>query len=382
MILLLRGGDELGIRRRLQHLKDEADGGTGMLTTNLVQIDGRQATANEILAAVLTPPFLAPRRLTIVEGFLDRWERRQAPREEGDGGATPDREAGPPGSEARGARITEFEPFFAAVEAGLPESAWLVLTGGEPQATNAMVARLKKIGTGVTEEVLSEPRREALPRFIRDEAAARGVRFRASRAAEEHWDSEDWVRRPENDPIALLAAITNGNTLAIANELDKLALYTMGRDVTVDDIYTLCSGEREITQFNLLDAIQDGKVAEALGYLDRLMAADDVTQYVITMLTTRFRQTAIVAELMEAGASDEEVGRAMGNAGRYEGLRRAGMNRARRIGSEGARAALIAIADCDYRSKKGDVESEVALEALVTRLARMAAAGDRAGGRR
>jgi DNA polymerase III delta subunit len=360
VILLLRGGDELAIRRRLQRLKDEADAGTGMLATNLVTVEGRDARPEDIIGPAMTPPFLAPQRLVIVERFLDRWEGR----------ASQDDQPGQEASLPRGMR--QFEPLFAALEQGLPPTTVLVFTGGPPAATNAMVSRLKKI-PGAAEEVHDEPRRDDLLRFIRDEAAARGLRFRTSRAAGEHWESEDWVRRPESDPIALIAAITNGSTLAIANELDKLALYTMGREATVDDVYTLCSGEREVTQFNLLDAVQDGKAAEAVHHLDRLMAADDVTQYVLTMLTTRFRQTAAVAELIEKGAPEEEIGRAMGNAGRYPGLRQAGIRRARAYGTAGARAALSAIAEADYRGKKNEVRHEVALELLVIKLARMAA---------
>ncbi len=357
MILMVRGGDELGIRRRLQRLKDEADGGSGMLATNLSQIAGRDATASDILGPAMTPPFLAPRRLVIVEGFLDRWDGRgQAQREDGKEPAQP-RTLGP------------FEVMLTALEGGVPESTILVFTGGDLAQSNAMAARLKKLGA--TEEVFREPQKDELLRFVRDEGAARGVRFRASKATGEHWESGEWLRRPEADPVALLAGITNGSTLAISQELDKLALYTMGREVTVDDVYTLCSGDREVTQFNLLDAIQDGKAADALHHLDRLMEKEDVTQYVLTMLTTRYRQTAVVAELMEAGATEDEVGRAMGNPGKYPGLRQAGMRRARRVGSDGARAALAAIAETDSRGKKNEIRHDVGLEMLVTKLARL-----------
>jgi DNA polymerase III delta subunit len=358
MILLLRGNDELARKRRIQALKDEADGGSGMLLTNLVEIDGRDAKAEDITGPAMTPPFLAPLRLVIVERFLDRWEGREQRVDE----------SGEP-IQPRG--LGQFEPLFAVLNAGIPPTTALVLTGAGSGA-NAMVTRLKKDTPGVTEEVHDEPRKDDLIRFIRDEAAARGVRFRGSRAVDEHWDSDEWMRRPQSDPVALLAGISNGNTLAIVNELDKLALYSMGRDVTVDDVYTLCSGDREVTTFNLLDSIQDGKPGDALHYLARLREKDDVDQYVLTMLTTRFRQTAVMAELLEAGAPDTEVARAMGNAGKYEGLREMGKRRARAIGSSGARAALQAIVETDYRLKKNEIRAEVAVEVLVLKLARMA----------
>jgi len=382
VILLLRGGDELAQRRRLQRLKDDADGGTGMLTTNLTQVEGRDARAADIIGPAMTPPFLAPQRLVIVNGFLDRWESdfggSEAPKEKADGEAGQEPTGAQPAAKGSGASrqprgLPQFEPLFAALERGLPPSTVLVLEGGAPKRSNAMVARLKRI-PGVTEEILNEPRKEALLRFVRDEAAARGVRFRASRGTAEHWESGEWMQRQEADPVALLAGITNGHTLAITNELDKLALYTMGREVTVDDVYTLCSGEREVNQFNLLDAIQDGKAAEALHHLDRLRDEADVDQLIIAMLTTRFRQTATVAELMAERVPETEIARALGNAGRYEGLRKAAMRRAGRVGIEGARAALAAIAEADYRAKKGETKHGLGVELLVLKLSRMAAA--------
>ena len=359
MIRLLRGGDELSRRRRLQALKDEADGGTGMLVTNLVQIEGKDAKVEDILGPAMTPPFLAPKRLVIVERFLDRWDGTNVS-EEGESA---------PRRAPRG--LGAFDPLITALGAGIPETTELVFTGGPVVKANPMVAQLKGI-SGVVEEVHEEPRREDLLRFIRDEAGARGVRFRASRATDEHWDSEDWVQRRESDPLALLAAITQGNTLAISNELDKLALYTMGRDVTVDDIYDLCSGDRDVTVFNLLDAIQDGKTGDAVHHLRRLTEREEVGQMLISMLSTRFRQTAVVAELIESGAGEEEVGRAMGNAGRYPGLRQAGMRRARRVGVQRCLDALAMIVDYDYRAKKNEIHHEVALELLVTKLSELA----------
>lgn len=359
MILLLRGGDELAVRRRLAELKSEADGGTGLLTTNLTQIEGKDAKAEEIVAAAMTPPFLAPKRLVIVDRFLDRWESTRAERDAGDE---------PP---AEPKTFTQYDRLFAALESGIPPSTSLVITGGAVGRSNPMARRLKGI-KGVTEEVYSEPKkRDEIARFIRDEGAARGIRFRGSRSTEEHWDSEDWVQRQESDPVQLLASITHGGTLAIASELDKLALFAMGRDVTVDDVYTICSGGRETTQFALVDAMQDGNVQEALTALAALTAKEDVSQLLLTQIATRYRQAATVASLIEAGAEEAEITKALGPAGNYPGLRKAAVSRARRIGVAGAVAAMEAIVEADYHAKKNEIDADLALELLVIRLSGM-----------
>lgn len=358
MIVLLRGGDELATRRRLAELKEEADGGTGLLTTNLIQIDGKDAKAEEIIGAAMTPPFLAPKRLVIVDRFLDRWESTRRDADDGNE---------PPAPKT----FVQYEKLFEALEGGVPPTTSLVITGGATGRSNPMATRLKKI-QGVAEEVYAEPkRRDDIARFIREEAAVRGIRFRGAPASAAHWDSEDWQQKRETDPVSLLGSITQGGTLAIAGELDKLALYAMGREVTVDDIYEICSGERETTQFVLLDAMQDGNVRDALNALARLMATDDVSQLLLTQMTTRYRQVAVVASLLESGAPEDEIGRALGPAGNYPGLRKAALARARRIGVAGATAAIEAIVDADYRSKKNEVDGDIALELLVIHLAAM-----------
>ena len=364
MIVLLRGGDELAMRRRLVELKDEADGGTGLLSTNLVQIDGKDAKAEEIVAAAMTPPFLAPKRLVIVDRFLDRWESTRA--EGADDAAPPEPKT-----------FAQYDRLFVALESGVPPSTSLVITGGAVGRSNPMVKRLKSI-KGVAEEVYSEPkRRDEIARFIREEGAARGIRFRSAPANASHWDNQDWQQKRESDPVALLANVTHGGTLAIAGELDKLALYAMGRDVTVDDVYEICSGEQETTQFALVDAMQDGNVRDALNALAALTAKTDVGQLLLTQMATRYRQVATVASLIDAGAEEAEIGKALGAAGNYPGLRKAAMTRARRIGVAGATAAMEAIVEADYHGKKNEIDSDLALELLVIRLAEMAAARGR-----
>ena len=350
MLLLLRGGDELAIRRRLAELKAEADGGSGMLMTNLIAIEGRDATAEAIVAAASTPPFLAPQRIVLVEAFLDRWESR--------------------GDQRAPRSVEPFAPLFKAA-GGLPPTTMLILTGGAPGRTqNPMVKRLTE--SGAKDELHAAPEKEALIRFIREEGATRGIRFRTGAAGEPHWDSEEWLRRSVNDPVALLATVTNGNTLMISSELDKLALYTMGREVTVDEVYAVCSGTRDVNDFQLLDAINDGNLGEALTTLAKRWEDLGSGQLLLALLATRYRQLALVADAIEHNATAEEIGRILGPAGRYEGLRNAAIRRAKKLGTGGVRAAFEAIVETDRAHKSGVIRDELtAMEILVASLARL-----------
>ncbi|MFN0093372.1 MAG: DNA polymerase III subunit delta [Dehalococcoidia bacterium] len=361
MIVILRGANSVALRRRLQQLKDETDGGSGMLDANYASIDGKDAKPFDILAPAMTPPFLAPRRLVVVDGFLDRFETRGEPR-------------------ASGARpIDAFEDVFKTIDSGLPPTTTVVFTGSEARATNPAVARLKQL-RGATDEEYGEMRGPELLRYINEEAASRGITFRTGPSREAHIANEEWERArgsgeaTQSNPAALIAALTNGDTSAIANELDKLALYTLGRAATVDDIYEACAGERDVTTFAFADALMDGKLGQALQTLGRVLRDSGNSQPLLGLLVTRYQTLGEVVDLLARNAPQEDVVKALGNAGKYPGLRDAALARARRHGEAGVRGAFEAIVEFDRRHKLGEVDEEVGLDILVTKLCRVATA--------
>ncbi|MGI8926479.1 MAG: DNA polymerase III subunit delta [Tepidiformaceae bacterium] len=338
------GGDQLAIRRRLQELKDETDGGSGMLTTNLLFIEARDAKPHDIIAPASSPPFLGPRRMVVVEGMVERFE----PREE------------------RGGGVRSIEPMralFTALEAGLPETTTLVFTAGTHSRRNAFVAALAKV-PGVIIEEHSELKRGDVLRYIRDAAALRGLRFRAgpSRRAIEGGDQ----RERETDPVVLLQSLLQSDTLAIENELDKLYLYTLGGDVTVDTVAEVCAGARQATIFEFVDGVMDGDLRKGYAALDVLRRGSESHEELLFALLGGYRRVATVIDLLEGGATPEAVGVAIKLP--YPGLRDAAIARARRLGPAGLRAAYEALVDADRAHKMGEIKEDVALEVLIARL--------------
>jgi hypothetical protein len=337
----------------------------------------------------MTPPFLAPKRLVLVENFLTRFTARdtgsrpQAAARDGRG-EEDDGEAVVAAPPTRGDRALEaFEPVLAQIEANLPETTTLVFTLPPPEREafararrNAMVERIRKM-PGAAIEDYPELKGEALLRHIREEAGLRGLRFRQGAPAGAR-PAEAGGRRVETDPVAALAAITQGDTLAIAGELGKLALYTMGRDATMDDVYAICSGEREARFWDFADAVMDGNLGVALELLPRLQAIYPADQAILAQLIGRYRTAAGVVDLLEAGAGREEIDRALGNVAKYDRLRDAALRRARRLAHGGLRQAWTAFVETDRAMKLGEIDDDLALELLVLRLcgesgARMAA---------
>lgn len=351
MIHLLHGANSLGILRRLQELKDEADGGTGMLATNYLSIDGREAKPHQVLGPAMSPPFLAPKRLVVVENLLERFEQS--------GELRSSRSLGPQ------------QPLLEGLKAGVPGSTSLVFVAHRELRRNPLLAELKKL-PGAIDEPFPELKKDELVRFVRDEAAAHGIRFRNGPPRQSHPASEEWERGTQSDPALLLAALTNGDTMRIGTELQKLALYTLGREATVDDVYELVGSDREVETLAWVDLVMDGRLFEALDGLDVLRREPkyDSDAGALAILLGRYRALAAIIDLQEQGASMDEIAKAMGGAGKWPNLVKRANDRARRIGPEGLRAAFAAIVEADRTHKLGEVDEQIATEIMLGKLAR------------
>lgn len=360
MLVLLFGGNELAIQRRLAELREQADGGSGMLESNTNLIDGRDTKPNDIISPAMAVPFLAPHRLVLVEHFLERFEARDG---------------------QRGARsISAFDPLFAALESGLPETTMLVFVGLpfrsqydrriSVSAKNPMVARLAKVPGALVEEKPGIAAKH-MPEFIRGEAKRYGLTFRPGKHANRLAPGE--VLPEESDPAVLLANLINDDTLSLANELEKLRLYTGGGEITVAEVNRVCSGERQADNFKFRDAVLDGRLGRALETYSLIHRDGQSTQGLLVALADGYRQLALILDALEDGANNVEIGKLMGKAGSFPGLRDAAIRRARNLGRERLRHAFAAIVEADRQTKTGEVNDEVAFDVLLARLCDLAA---------
>ncbi|MBN9491940.1 hypothetical protein J0H33_01135 [bacterium] len=360
MIIAVFGGDEARIRARLQELRDEADGGSGMLESNLTVLDGRDLKPPDVLGPVMSVPFLSAKRLVIVEHLLERYEPRYEART----------------SRGRSLPAT-LEPLFEALGQGIPPTTILVFVGlplyvdSRPAAVskkNLVVQAVAGI-PGATVEEYPAPAGKALIPYIEKAATARGLHLRQGKQG---FAPGEPIPR-DAGPAALLAALTQGNTLANASAIDKLALFKNGDpDVTMADVYHVCAGERVAGQFDIGDAVLDGDLGRALEALALLHEQGEDTGATLSVLANTYRRLAPVVELVADGAPAEELDRALGNVARYPNLRDRAIRRARKIGVDGLRAAFDALTTADRESKSGVVDRELAVELALARLCSIA----------
>ena len=258
MIYSLSGDDDFTIRETLAGMK-ESVGTPDVRDVNIVTL-GPDVSLDEFTANASTVPFLADKRLVLVEGLLGKFERGGGRRS---------------GSAANGKKgIAEWER-LPVVLANVPESTDVVFVDGRLSASNPL---LKLIQERVTARTFNPPGPRELRMWIADRARSEGAQI-------------------EERAVQMLAETVGSDLPVIASELRKLALVASGRAIAVEDVDRMVSYAQESNIFASVDAIVEGRVSEALGLVHGLLEGGSPTGYLITMIARQVRLLILAKEI-------------------------------------------------------------------------------------
>ncbi|MFQ6019880.1 MAG: DNA polymerase III subunit delta, partial [Dehalococcoidia bacterium] len=326
------GRDSFSRHQALAALKASLDT-DAMLQSNTSVLDGRQVSPEEVVTVCSTVPFLGAQRLVIVEGLLARFEgegrgRGRRRTRKGDGG------------DALG-------PWRALADHvdHMPPTTTLVLVDEDVTDANPL---LKELGTKAQVRRFPPLKQKDVPAWVQGRAGEIGLTISVA-------------------AVKLLAELVGNDLWALASELDKLAAYADGQRLDEAEVRALVSAAREVTVFPLVDAIVEGRAAQATKLLHKLMAQGAEATYLLHMILRQYRHLALAREMLEQGAGAAAIGerlnlrnqfaleRLLQQAGRYD--------RARLL------AAYRRLVDADAAIKRGVYSDELALELLVQDLA-------------
>jgi DNA polymerase-3 subunit delta len=302
----LLAGDEPLLRDDALEALRVAVLGDGASDFDFDRLEGSGTKPAALLDAVETLPVLARRRLVIVNEPEAR----------------------------RGARgLTE----------GIPETVERVGVGGTCVLAVAAAkadrrARWVKAFGDAVVECAAPTRSREIAAFIRGEAERQGVRL--GRGVAE-----------------LLADRTGPQLLLLRNEIAKLALLAgEGKSVTREHVAAGTASLAEAPIWDLTDAIGEGRAADALGVLGKLLSAGAPGPVVLGSLTSHFRR------LMRVAHGAAVAGPPF--------VRKKLETQARRYGPRRLRGSLDALHQTDLALKgAGALRPELALERLVIALA-------------
>lgn len=310
--------------RREAYLALRASIETEMGPPDTMLVDGREARVEEVLLACRTVPFLGSGRLIVIEGLLSRFDDASGRRgrRRRDGAALG----------GWGALVEE--------AASLPDSTVVVFLDGEVRRGNPLLEALTHIASEVRD--FRPPQRPALPRWIAQRAAQVGV---------------------DMDPRAVqtLASIVGPNLWALATEIDKLATYSDGAQVTAEDVDAVGPG-REANLFAMVDAVVEGRRQEAMATLRQLLDAGEPPQRILALIVRQYRNMVL---LRDTGGSGTGPASAAAQLDLPEFALRRLQQQASRYTIGRLRAAYQCLLDADLGIKRGLRDEETSLLLLV-----------------
>ncbi|MEX0760994.1 MAG: DNA polymerase III subunit delta [Dehalococcoidia bacterium] len=320
MIRVFHGDDEFSIAQALRRVKESA-GPPEVRDPNTTTFEGRSFKSGEVMAAASAVPFLADRRLVIINGLLTRLDAR-------------DRSLG-----------ADWDALSEGLQQ-IPATTEVVFVDRKPLRNNGR--GLKAAGPRADVQQFNAPRGQALEAWVRDRFAHYGV-------------------AADRQAVARLAWLIGGQLRLLDQEIQKLSLYAPDRPVTVRDVDDMVSDAREESVFAAVDAVLERRPGVALRLMYSLLENGQTVISIILLLARQVRLVLLAGELGRAGVPANEIGQRIGLTNRYaleKTLRQSGRFPQAYLADVHRR--LLA---ADLAIKTGDMEERLALEILVGGLA-------------
>ena len=324
---VFHGEDEFTRAETLADFKRRL-GPSDAVALNTTILDGRKITLADLRHTCDAIPFLAEKRLIIVEGLLSHLSSRRG--------------------QKLSAAKQKFLDVLKAYLPQLPPTTRLVfveerdLPGGHP------ILKLAKQSEHGYVKRFARPDEKSLPRWIRDRVQKHGGEIE-SRAAYQ------------------LAAVVGADLRLLDQEIIKLVTYTNAeRAITLEDIKLLVPYSQDAVIFDMVDALgkRDGQTAAQT--LHRLLEEGEHPLGLLGMIIRQFRLLIQVKELKGKGSSAREIARIIKL---HPFPTRKLYNQATHFTSDQLEKVYRHLSDTDVDIKTGKIQPEVGLDLLVAGLA-------------
>lgn len=323
MITLIHGPAELLRAEAVAQIRAHIAPDPALAELNTVVLDGRLASLADIQFACESLPFLAERRLVVLEGLLRRAAAAKPAAKAGARGgaktgakagakggtrvgeAVGKGQAGPPdpaGSDEAPAEPPQQTTILSYLSQ-IPETTELVLVEDDIVASAPVLRRLAELQRERKAAVIAcvPPRKNDLPNWIRERARLRQVNL---------------------DPAAVadLVEFVGDDLRQVDQELIKLGDYVLGRGirgqpavVTRADVRRLVPATRAANVFDLVEALGSGNLPAAGRLLQHALDVDgEQPLRLLALISRQYRLLMIAKELQARGTAPAEMARDLG----------------------------------------------------------------------
>ncbi len=327
LLHVLIGEDDYSIRQALDKIKRSIGDPTALLTNSTV-FDGRQLTVEELQTACDTVPFLAEKRLVVVEGLLERFESRNK------------------SSRKKPARQPEQDECKSVVDciSNIPDFTELVLVDGRIGDSNPLLRKLSAIA-----KVRSFP-------LLKEAQLRQWVERRVARVG----------GAISTQAVNLLIRFVGNNLWIISNEVDKLVSFAAGRRIEEGDVRAVVSYAQEANVFAMVDAILEFRVGTAQELLQQLLKHGAAPAQLLVMLSRQVRIMLQIKDMRNHGKSRNEIQDKLGLTSDFV-LRKA-WEQSEKYTLARLKELYHRLLEADLSIKTGKYDGELALNILIAEL--------------
>lgn len=185
------------------------------------------------------------------------------------------------------------------------------------------------------------------------------------------WAKSTYQKKLERSAAQLLVHFVGTMMGLLDSELKKIADFIGARtEITVDDVNELAGKTRELSVFKVMDAIADGKSAEAIDIIVELLTRGESPIKLLAGLSFQLRRLAKVARLVKQGMNLEDAMTKAGVAA-VRFIRDAHHKQLRQLGMARLEQLYDWLVELDFGIKGGDeLPEHVQIERFIVRLAR------------
>jgi DNA polymerase-3 subunit delta len=329
LLYVLVGEDDLSLRRTAEDIK-KGIGDHNALSANMTLLEGQHLSLAQLKSVCETVPFLAEKRLVIVEGLLSRFEPKVKSSTRKKAGQTTNRED----------EYKSLADYFGK----LPQSTILVLMDGKVTSKNPLLSEISGKAQVKHFPLLKDAR---LRQWIQKQVKAEGGSI-----------------SPE--AVDLLAKLIGGNLWIMTSEIKKLVLYASGRRIDEADVRVVVSYAQEANVFAMVDAILEFKTGIAEKLLQQLLREGAAPAYLLFKLSRQVQFIVRARELKRQGRPEAEIQSRLGLPSEFA-LRRT-LEQAERHSLSRVIRVYHKLLETDLAIKTGRYDGELALNILVAEL--------------
>ena len=330
-LIILHGDDIFAMERAVNDLRGRVSDDPGMADLNTTNLDGRQASDEDIRTATGSLPFLADRRLVVlVHPFA------KLASDEG---------------RSRFIKMLEDLPETTGLVL-VVDDRWVYRAGDRDwevlKRDNWLVKWVgqKKQRVSVKDYLL--PTLAEMPAWIRKEAERQGGKFTQAAAV-------------------ALAGHLGSEPAQVSLEIAKLLMYVdFARPIEAEDVDELTAAGSQVDVFKMVEAMAEGEAADALRMLHSLLEKREAFE-LFSLVTRQFRQLVAVREILDEGGGEAQVGTELhlfSNASKNM------IRQARRFSMADLIVIYHRLVEMDEAAKTSQIPLEVALDTFIAELSR------------